>query len=110
MKEIIAAIILFLISAIAFLMSIRSFLEKGFLFHNAYLYASKQERERMDKKPYYRQSAVIFFLIGVAFLLNGLSALLKADWIFSVVAVVLVLAAIYAIVSSIAIAKRKKQK
>ena len=36
----------------AFIISYFSFREKGFLFNNAYLYASKEERATMDKKPH----------------------------------------------------------
>ena len=107
MKEIILSCILFLIAIGAFVMSYRSFREKGFLFNNAYIYASKQERETMDKKPHYRQSAIVFLMIGVIFLLNGVSVLLAANWIFFLVIAIAIVAIIYAIISSIAIERRK---
>ena len=107
MKEIVLSCILFLISIGAFVMSYRSFREKGFLFHNAYIYASKQERETMDKKPHYRQSAIVFLMIGVIFLLNGVSVLLAANWIFFLIIAIAIVAIIYAIISSIAIERRK---
>ncbi len=44
MEKIIVSSVLFFISAGLFLLSFRSFREKGFLFNNAYIYASKQER------------------------------------------------------------------
>lgn len=103
MKEIILSCILFLIAIGAFVMSYRSFREKGFLFNNAYIYASKQERETMDKKPHYRQSAIVFLMIGVIFLLNGVSVLLAANWIFFLVIAIAIAAIIYAIASSIVI-------
>ena len=106
----ITAAVLFLVSLGAFVMSIRSFREKGFPLNNAYLYASKREREAMDKKPYYRQSAIVFAMIGVIFLLNGLALLLHADWMFYGVGAVAAIAAIYAIGSSRRIEKKKKQK
>ena len=98
MKEIILSCILFLIAIGAFVMSYRSFREKGFLFNNAFIYASKQERETMEKKSYYRQSAIVFLLIGIIFLLNGVSVLLAAKWIFILVIVIAVIAIIYAII------------
>ena len=107
MKEIVLSCILFLIAIGAFVMSYRSFREKGFLFHNAYIYASKQERETMDKKPHYRQSAIVFLMIGVIFLLNGVSVLLAANWIFFLIIAIAIVAIIYAIISSIAIERRK---
>ncbi len=102
--------ILVLLSAFAFFVSIRSFMEKGFLFNNAYIYASKQERETMNKKPHYRQSAIVFLLIALIFLLNGLSILLKTDWIFYIAIVVMIITLIYAIVSSITIEKNNKRQ
>ncbi len=108
MKEIITAIILFLISAFAFFMSIRSFNEKGFLFNNAYIYASEQERAKMNKKPHYRQSAIVFLLIGLIFSLNAFAVLFKSNWIFYIAAAIMILALVYAIVSSIVIEKSNK--
>ena len=109
MKEMIITSILFAVSVSLFFMSVRSFMEKGFLFNNAYIYASKQEREKMNKKPHYRQSAIVFLLLGLLFLLNALAVLLKANWIFYVGVAVVIITLIYAIVSSIMIEKNNKQ-
>ena len=109
MKEIIIASILFAVSVFLFFMSVRSFMEKGFLFNNAYIYASKQEREKMNKKPYYRQSAIVFLLLGIVFLLLALAVLLEAYWISFVDVTVVIITLIYAIVSSITIEKNNKQ-
>ena len=108
MKEIIVASILFAISIFLFFMSVRSFMKKGFLFNNAYIYASKEEREKMNKKPHYHQSAIVFLLIGLIFLLNAIAVLLKVNWIFYIVAAVVIVTLIYAIVSSITIEKNNK--
>ena len=109
MKEIIIASILFAVSVFLFLMSVRAFMEKGFLFNNAYIYASKQEREKMNKKPHYRQSAIVFLLLGIVFLLLALAVLLEAYWISFVGVAVVIITLIYAIVSSITIEKNNKQ-
>ena len=108
MKEIIVASILFAISIFLFFMSVRSFMKKGFLFNNAYIYASKEEREKMNKKPHYHQSAIVFLLIGLIFLLNAIAVLLKVNWIFYIVVAVVIVTLIYAIVSSITIEKNNK--
>ena len=102
------AIICFTVSLFAFILSILSFLQKGFLFNNAYIYAEKEEREKMDKKPHYRQSAIVFLLVGLIFLLNGFNMLFEAEWLFFAVIAVIVTAFIYAIVSSVKIGKGKK--
>ena len=109
MKEIIIASILFAVSVFLFFISVRSFMEKGFLFNNAYIYASKQEREKMNKKPHYRQSAIVFLLLGIVFLLLSLAVLLEAYWISFVGVAVVIITLIYAIVSSITIEKNNKQ-
>ena len=99
--------ICFIIAIIAFVIAVLQFMEKGFLFNNAYLWASKEERKRMNKKPHYKQSGVIFLSIGIIFSLNALDALFKQDWIFPVVIVIAIGTIIYAIVSSVVIEKRK---
>ncbi len=101
MAEIIIAIILFAIAAGAYIISILSFLEKGFLFNNAYLYASDEQRKEMNRKPHYRQTAVVFLLIGTVFLSSGLGALLRAEWIFGIAIIFLIALFAYAIVSSV---------
>jgi hypothetical protein len=110
MEDAIVASVLLVISLFIFILSIRSFLEKGFLFHNAYIYASKKERETMNKKPYYRQTAIIFFLIGIVFLSLGFAILLDAGWLTYIAEIVILIILIYAIASSIAIEKRKRQR
>ena len=101
MAEIVMSVVLFLIAGVNFFVSYRSFREQGFLINNSYIYATKQVREFMNKKPYYRQSGIVFSLIGVVFALNGLEILLKAEWIFYLVIATLVLTVVYAILSSI---------
>lgn len=85
-------------------------MEKGFLFNNAYIYASKQEREAMNKKHHYRQSAIVFLLIGILFGLIGLAVLFNANWIFYIGVVIMIITLIYAIVSSVMIEKNNKQQ
>lgn len=108
MGNIIGAIVLGVIAAICFVFSYLQFNEKGFLFNNAYIYASKQERKNMDKKPHYKQSGIVFVLIGIIFLMNSIDIILQTDWLFYLVIGVAIVAVIYAIVSSVIIEKRKK--
>lgn len=76
MGNIVGAIVLGVIAIICFVFSYLQFNEKGFLFNNAYIYASKQERKNMDKKPYYKQSGIVFLLIGIIFLINIIDIIL----------------------------------
>ncbi len=108
MKEIIIAVILFIVSIGTFVISFFSFKEKGLLLNNAYIYASRKERNSMDKKPHYRQSAIIFFLISIIFLLNAIEVLIDSGWIFYIVLMIMVVTIIYAIISGILIETKKK--
>ena len=108
MAEIIVGSILFLLSGVAFWICIRSFQNRGFLFNNAYLYASKKERETMDKKPHYRQSAIVFLIVGIILLLNAIAIWSSAYWLTYAAMVLVAAALIYAIGSGAAMEKKKK--
>lgn len=103
MIDIFLTIILIVIAIGFFVIAIFQFREKGFLFNNAYIYASKEERNKMNKKPYYRQSAIVFTLLGVVFVLNALEVFFKTDWLFYAIIIVIVITIVYAVVSSIKI-------
>ncbi|MBQ1687586.1 MAG: DUF3784 domain-containing protein, partial [Ruminococcus sp.] len=89
-------------------LGIRSFMERGFLLNNAYIYATKEERKTMDKKPYYRQSAIVFCLLSVLFVIIGLSVLFQNDTIMLLVIPFAVAVVLYAVVSSVLLHKRTK--
>lgn len=77
------------------------FKEKGLLFNNAYIWASKQERETMDKKPYYRQSGIVFALCSAIFFFVAMECILLTGWLWIIAGVLAIVALIYAIVSSL---------
>ena len=106
--EIVMAVVMFAIAGLWLLLGIRSFMERGFLLNNAYIYATKEERKTMDKKPYYRQSAVAFCLISVMFVIIGLSVLFQNDTIMLLVIPFAVAVVLYAVVSSALQHKRTK--
>lgn len=101
MKEILGAIVCGILSVISLIISIRSFKEKGFLFNNAYIWASKQEREGMDKKPHYRQTAIVFAMISAVFLCIAIECVFLTGWLWVVVGLIVIATLIYAITSSI---------
>lgn len=108
MGNVIGAIVLCVIAIICFVLSFLQFNEKGFLFNNAYIYASKQERETMDKKPHYKQSGIVFGLIGIIFLINAIDMILQMSWLFYSAIGIAIVAIVYAIVSAVMIEKRQK--
>ncbi len=106
--DLILTIILFVITFAMFLLSYLQLKEKMVLLNNAWFYASKKERETMNKTPYYKQSGVVFALIGVNFLIDAIGCMIhNKDLMLYGVLVISVIAVIYAIVSSIQIEKRK---
>ena len=110
MGSILGAICLGLVSVACFVFSYLQFHEKGFLFNNAYIYASKEERETMNKKPHYKQSGIVFLLIGILFLFNAMDIIFKTDWLIYLIIADVIIALVYAIVSSIAVEKREKEE
>ena len=107
--ELVVTISIFVFAGFCAFISARQFAGKGFLFNNAYIWASKEERARMDKKPYYRQSAIVFCLISVTFLVLGISVILH-NRIIQLMEIPLIIGTlIYAVVSSVRIEKNKKK-
>lgn len=108
MRDIVGVIILAVIAIACFVISYFQFNEKGFLFNNVYIFASKQERETMEKKLHYKQSGVVFLLIGIIFLLLSVDMILQTGWLFYCIIMISVVAIVYAVISSITIESRKK--
>lgn len=107
--EIVVAVIAFVLAGISAFISARQFAEKGFLFNNAYIWASKEEREKLDKSPHYKQSAIVFALISAVFLVIGISILLQ-NYKIQLLEIPLILGAlIYAFISSVRIEQRTKR-
>jgi len=99
----ITAIAVFLLAGGLFFLGIRQLLERGYLLNNAWIYASAKEREAMNKKPYYRQSGIVFCLLGLLFTVIGLSVILQEDWLLWLGAAPAVGAVAYAILSTVQI-------
>lgn len=62
----------------------------------------------MDRSQHYKQSGVVFLMIGIIFAINAVDMILKTGWLFYVVIFIAIIAVIYAIVSSVIIEKNKK--
>ena len=93
-------VIMFVLACAFGTLSVFSFMEKGFLLNNQYLNASKEEREHMDKSPYYRQSAICFLLCSIMFLISGILIWVdRADLVTIIVIPIAIITVIYAVVS-----------
>ncbi len=107
--ELITAVIVFAAAAVLMIFSILHFMQRGFLFNNAYIYASKEERETMDKKPHYRQSAIVFCLLSIIFIIIGVSVILHNHKLQLLEIPLAAVTVIYAIVSSVKISNNKNR-
>ncbi len=107
MGNLITAIIVILLAMGCCVISILQFLEKGFLFNNEYIFASKQEREKMNKKPHYRQSSIVFAFLAIIFLCLAVEIITDTGWLINLIWILSALVIIYAIVSSIKIVTKK---
>lgn len=106
--EIIISVFVFALAGLLIFLSVRSFLQKGFVFNNAYILASETERERMNKKPYYRQTAIVFCLLSIVFIIIGLSVILKNYQLALSEIPVIAILLIYVIASTIRIGRQNK--
>ena len=105
----ITAIAVFLLAGVLFFLGVRQLLERGYLLNNAWIYATKEEREKLNKKPWYRQSGIVFCLLGLLFVVIGLYAILRESRLLWLEAALAVGAIVYAIVSSIRILGREEK-
>lgn len=105
--ELILAIVLFVVSALLVFAGVRQLQCKGYCFNNAYIYASKTEREQTDYTPYYKQSGIVLLMLSALFLLNGLRIVLRIGFLFYVSLVLIAAVILYSIVSSIIIENNK---
>lgn len=97
MAELVWAIICGVLAITFSIISIAQFREKGFLFTNAYIWASKPEREAMNKKPYYRHSGIAFAICAILFFFMALECILFTGWLWIVVGLLAIVLLVYAI-------------
>lgn len=109
-SEIVLAVIIFTGSAISLILSVLQFLEKGIPLNNAYFYASKEERLKMNRKPYYRQSAVVLLVLCLVFVSVGLNIITKKSFFIIIEYILIAAIIIYGIVSSKKIEKSEKNR
>ena len=105
MGVIITSAICSIVAIFCFSTAYRQHKEKGFVFNNAWLYASQRERENMDirlKKRAYLVSRNVFSLLGVLFSLLAATILFETSWLqylgYSLMGALAILLCIYAIV------------
>ena len=89
------------VSIVCFIFSIQGFMEKeNMILNSKYNRASKEEREKLDKKAYLKQSSIIFLFIGLVSLFNGFTYIFNLKIFYYLASVCTVIGIIYFIVSS----------
>lgn len=89
------------LTAVSLMITVVSFLKRGFVFHNAYIWASRAERETMDKRPFYRQSGIAFGLVTIALGFMALGCIMGTLWPLIITAAACVAVLVYAIMISV---------
>ncbi len=105
----VTAVLCLLTAAALAVLAVRHFRGRGFLLNNAWLYASKEERERMDTAPWYRQTAIVFTLLSGVFIVIGLSLILREPRLNLLEIPLLAGAVLYAVVSTARISRAKDE-
>jgi len=96
------------LAVISLIFSILGFAGKNIILDDAYIKASKEERENMDKNAYRLQGAIIFLFIFAATLCNLLRALTHTPLFTYIAFGIGAIGIIYAIVSHYSIKKKAK--
>lgn len=81
---------------------------KGPILSNTYIFASKEEREKIDVKAEYKLITMIFTGLAIGFSSLALYILTKVKWLYVVMWVFMIFTAIYAIVDTIKSETKKK--
>lgn len=107
-SQIIVAAVLFAVAVVLAIFGIRQLRCKGFCFNNAYIYASKEEREKTDYTPYYRQTGIVLLMLSGVFAINCIHVISKLDALFYFSMGLTAAAAVYAVVSSVRTGRKNK--
>lgn len=96
------------IAVICLIMSILGFLGKEMILDPIYTRASREEREKLDKKAFRLQGATIFLFLSVLSFCNFLRILLRRVWLGYITLAVLILLVVYSLVSHRILQKNSK--
>lgn len=98
---------LLFVTVASLVFSLLGFAGKNIILDDAYLKASKEERETMDKNAYRIQGAIIFLFIFAVTLCNLLRAVLHLPWLTYAAAAIGVVGIVYTVISHYSIKKKQ---
>lgn len=94
-------VIMLLLGIPCIVCSIFAFLKKGPIMSTTFLVANKAQREKMRNKRNYLFTGTVFCLLGVCFVLLGVSAYVRNSWFMYVAAAMAVITIVVVIAGSI---------
>lgn len=95
-------------AAVSLVLGILQLNERGVPLNNAYLDASKEKKQTMNKAPYYRQSGIVFMLLTLIFALLTAAVVFRVSLLSYLALGICAATVIYAIVSAVMIEKNSK--
>lgn len=101
LSQIVLSIILGIFSILLLTYSFFASKEKGPILSNTYLWATSDERKKMNKSAEYHLVTVIFGILGMIFLLLTIRTLSSWSWINYIIGILIAVVIIYAIVNTI---------
>lgn len=87
-------------AAISLIIAILQLMNKGFPINTAYLFSSQIVRDTMDKKPYFRQSGIVFLMITAIFMFMGIDLTKGYGWSFLLEIAMMIATVVYIIKSN----------
>lgn len=99
--KIVLSIILGIISVSLLTYSFFTSREKGPILSNTYLWATKEERKKMDKTAEYHLVTVVFGLLGIIFMLLTIRVFSSCIFLTIAIAILILTLLVYAIKESI---------
>ena len=106
-SQIVSSIILGLISMLLLTYSFFASKEKGPILSNTYLWATSEEKKKMDKSAEYHLVTVVFSILGMIFLLLTIRILSSWSWINYIIGILITIVIVYAIIDTIKTEKNK---
>jgi len=99
--QIVSSIIIGLVSVLLLTYSFFTSKEKGPILSNTYLWATAEERKKIDKTAEYHLITIVFRILGMVFLFLTIRIITSWVWINFIIGILIVTVIIYAITESI---------
>lgn len=97
---------LLVIAVASLILSVLGYLGKNIILDDAYIKASEEEREKMDKKAYRLQGSIIFLFLFFITICSILRAVLHIEWFAYAAFVIAAIGIAYTLISHYKLKKK----